>query len=58
MRLPRCGWCGLAIASELVYHCKDKSCDVPICSPNLRDCGFEHWKYRHSARPIVDVKGP
>jgi hypothetical protein len=58
VRSPSCGWCGLPLSPERVYRCKDRSCNAPVCPPDQRDCGFEHWKYRHSARPVVEVKGP
>lgn len=56
MRTPICANCDLVIVSESVWRCADSRCNVPLCSPNLRDCGFAHWRSRHTPKPVVEVK--
>jgi hypothetical protein len=53
---PSCAWCGRKILEWNVYRCR--KCDLPVCAPVLKDCGYEHWRDRHIGRRrrIVDVR--
>lgn len=42
---PSCAWCGRKIVEFSVARCR--KCNLPVCSPMLKDCAYEHWRVRH-----------
>lgn len=46
---PSCNWCGRKITEVTISRCRE--CDLPVCSPYLRSCAYDHWRERHLSGP-------